>query len=353
MWNPVQIKSLRCRFLIGSRKIVSAFLLLLAVTSASSWRVFAEEVKLLNVSYDVTREFYQEYNKEFAAYWKQKTGDAVLVNQSHGGSSKQARSVLEGLEADVITMNQPLDIDILHERNNLIPQDWSSRLPNKSVPYNSTILFVVRKGNPKNIRDWPDLVRTNISIVVPNPKTSGNGRYSYLAAWGYALKKSSGDESQARKFVAKLFANVPVLDIGGRGATVSFADHGVGDVLLTFENEARQTVNESGGKFEIVVPSVSVLTENPVAWVDAYVNRHKTENVARGYLEYLYSDAGQELAAKYHFRPTNKTILAKHANEFKPLELFTVEEVAGSWQKAFRTHFADGGFFDELYQPRR
>jgi sulfate transport system substrate-binding protein len=311
------------------------------------------QATLLNVSYDVTREFYQDYNKDFARYWNEKTGEIVTVNQSHGGSSKQARSVSDGLEADVVTMNQPLDIDILHERGNLVPEDWSARLPNKSTPYNSTILFVVRKGNPRNIKDWPDLIRTNVSVIIPHPKTSGNGRYSYLAAWGYAWKKSSGDESSAREFVAKLFANVPVLDVGGRGATTTFAERGVGDVLLTFENEAAQTVEESGGKFEIIVPSISVLTENPVAWVDRFVKKHGTETLARAYLEYLYTDAGQELAAKYHFRPTNKTILAKHTDEFQPLELFTVEEVAGGWQKAYRTHFADGGLFDELYQSRR
>lgn len=347
MWNPAKkLKSAR-RFFSG-RKLLLSFLTLAFVGQ----QVFAEDSKLLNVSYDVTREFYQEYNKEFAAHWKQTTGNTVSVNQSHGGSSKQARSVSEGLEADVITMNQPLDIDVL-SRSKLIPESWSSRLPNNSIPYNSTILFVVRKGNPKNIKDWSDLVQTNVSVVVPNPKTSGNGRYSYLAAWGYALKKSSGDETKAREFITKLFANVPVLDVGGRGATTTFVEHQVGDVLLTFENEAAQTVKESGGKFEIVVPSVSVLTENPVAWVDTYVNKHKTEALARGYLEYLYSDEGQELAAKYYFRPINKTILAKHAEQFKPLELFTVDEVAGSWQKAFRAHFADGGIFDEIYQTRR
>ncbi len=320
---------------------------------ASHDGLVASEAKLLNVSYDVTREFYQDYDKDFANYWKDKTGGTVTVNQSHGGSSKQARSVLDGLEADVVTMNQPLDIDILYERGHLIPSDWSARLPNKSVPYNSTILFVVRKGNPKKIQDWPDLIQTNVSIIVPNPKTSGNGRYSYLAAWGYALKKSSGDEAEARVFVEKLFANVPVLGVGGRDATTTFVDRGTGDVLLTFENEAAQAVKESGGKLELVLPSISVLTENPVAWVDTYVNKHHTEKLARSYLEYLYSDAGQELAAKYNFRPINKSILAKYADQFRPLELFTVAEVAGDWQKAYRVHFADGGYFDQLYETRR
>jgi sulfate transport system substrate-binding protein len=324
-----------------------------AVEPRASSGAVPAEAKLLNVSYDVTREFYQDYNKDFASYWKEKTGGQITVNQSNGGSSKQARSVLDGLEADVITMNQPLDIDVLHERGHLLPQDWSARLPNNSVPYNSTILFVVRKGNPKKLVDWSDLVRTNVSIVVPNPKTSGNGRYSYLAAWGYALKKSSGDEAAARKFVEQLFANIPVLAVGGRDATTTFTDRGVGDVLLTFENEAIQVVRESGDKLEIVVPSISVLTENPVAWVDTYVNRHHSEKLARSYLEYLYSDAGQELAAKYNFRPINKSILAKHADQFEPLELFTVAEIAGDWQKAYRVHFAEGGYFDQLYQTRR
>ena len=311
----------------------------------------AAEVKLLNVSYDVTREFYQDYNVAFAAYWKEKTGDIVTVNQSHGGSSKQALSVVNGLEADVVTMNQPPDIDILHSFD-LIPANWSSRLPNNSVPYTSTIVFVVRKGNPKNIRNWDDLVRSDVSVVIPNPKTSGNGRYSYLAAWGYALKKSAGDEKRAREFVAKLFANVPVLDTGGRGATTTFADRGIGDVLLTFENEAALVQKQfPDAGLVVVLPSVSILAENPVTWVDHNVRRHHTEAVSRAYLEYLYSDAGQELAAQHFFRPQNQAILARYSTRYKPLELFTVDEIAGGWQKAQKTHFADGGIFDQIYQP--
>jgi len=311
----------------------------------------AAEVKLLNVSYDVTREFYQDYNVAFAAYWKEKTGDIVTVNQSHGGSSKQALSVVNGLEADVVTMNQPPDIDILHSFD-LIPANWSSRLPNNSVPYTSTIVFVVRKGNPKNIRNWDDLVRSDVSVVIPNPKTSGNGRYSYLAAWGYALKKSAGDEKQAREFVAKVFANVPVLDTGGRGATTTFADRGIGDVLLTFENEAALVQKQfPDAGLVVVLPSVSILAENPVTWVDHNVRRHHTEAVSRAYLEYLYSDAGQELAAQHFFRPQNQAILARYSTRYKPLELFTVDEIAGGWQKAQKTHFADGGIFDQIYQP--
>lgn len=311
----------------------------------------AADVKLLNVSYDVTREFYQDYNAAFAAYWKEKTGDNVTVNQSHGGSSKQAQSVINGLEADVVTMNQPPDIDILHSVD-LIPANWSSRLPNNSVPYTSTIVFVVRKGNPKNIRNWDDLVRSDVSVVIPNPKTSGNGRYSYLAAWGYALKKSAGDEQQARAFVAKLFANVPILDTGGRGATTTFAAEGIGDVLLTFENEAALVQREfPTNQLQVVLPRTSILAENPVAWVDRNVRRHHTEAVSRAYLEYLYSDAGQELAAQHFFRPKNQAILARYATRYKPLELFTVSEIAGSWEKARAVHFADGGIFDQIYQP--
>jgi len=316
--------------------------------------VSAAEVKILNVSYDVTREFYQDYNKAFAAYWKAKTGDTVTVSQSHGGSSKQAQSVLNGLEADVVTMNQPLDIDVLHISGGLIPPNWSSRLPNKSVPYTSTIVFVVRKGNPKNIRNWDDLVRPDVSVVIPNPKTSGNGRYSYLAAWGYALKKSAGDEKQAREFVGKLFANVPVLDTGGRGATTTFAERGIGDVLLTFENEAALVQKQfPDDELVVVLPPVSILAENPVAWVDRNVQRHHTEAVSRAYLEYLYSDAGQELAAQHFFRPRNQTILARYATRYKPVDLFTVNDVAGGWQKAQQVHFADGGIFDQIYQPNK
>ncbi len=320
----------------------------------SAVAVSAAEVKILNVSYDVTREFYQDYNAAFAAYWKEKTGDTVTVSQSHGGSSKQAQSVVNGLEADVVTMNQPLDIDVLHTDGKLIPENWASRLPNKSVPYTSTIVFVVRKGNPKNIKNWDDLIRPDVSVVIPNPKTSGNGRYSYLAAWGYALKKSGGDEQQAREFVGKLFANVPVLDTGGRGATTTFADRGIGDVLLTFENEAALVQKQfSDDGLLVVLPPVSILAENPVVWVDHNVQRHHTEAVSRAYLEYLFSDAGQELAAQHFFRPKNQAILARYSTRYKPLELFTVDEIAGGWQKAQQVHFADGGIFDQIYQPNQ
>jgi sulfate transport system substrate-binding protein len=319
----------------------------------SAVAVAAAEIKLLNVSYDVTREFYQDYNAAFAKYWKEKTGDIVTINQSHGGSSKQVRSVLDGLEADVVTMNQALDIDVLYSIGGLIPSNWAARLPDQSVPYNSTILFIVRKGNPKNIKKWDDLIHPDVSVIIPNPKTSGNGRYSYLAGWGYALKKSAGDEAQARAYVAKLFANVPVLDAGGRGATTTFAERGIGDVLLTFENEAALIQKQfPAGQLEVVVPPVSILAENPVVWVDKVVKKHGTETIARAYLEYLYSDAGQELAAQHDFRPQNPATLAKYAGRFQSLDLFTVDEVAGSWTKAQRVHFADGGIFDRIYQNK-
>jgi sulfate/thiosulfate transport system substrate-binding protein len=337
-------RTIDSNFLRGFLLVVLGFSLAIHASAA--------EIKLLNVSYDVTREFYQDYDKAFAEYWKAKTGDTVTVNQSHGGSSKQAQSVLNGLEADVVTMNQPLDIDVLHTEGGLIQANWSSRLPNKSVPYTSTIVFVVRKGNPKDIRNWNDLVRPGVSAVIPNPKTSGNGRYSYLAAWGYALKQSAGDEKQAREFVGKLFANVPVLDTGGRGATTTFAERGIGDVLLTFENEAALVQKQfPDDELMVVLPPASILAENPVAWVDHNVQRHHTEAIARAYLEYLYSDAGQELAAQHFFRPKNQTVLARYSGRYKPVDLFTVDEVAGGWQKAQKVHFADGGIFDQIYQP--
>jgi len=324
--------------------------ILFALTIGSS----AAETKLLNASYDVTREFYQEFNPLFAAYWKEKTGDTVIINQSHGGSSKQARAVIDGLEADVLTMNQSLDIDMVHERAGLLPADWAERLPNHSVPFSSTIVFLVRKGNPAGIKDWDDLVRPGVSLIIPNPKTSGNGRYSYLAAWGYALEKWGGDHAKARDFVSRLFANVPILDTGGRGATTSFVQRGIGDVLLTFENEAALALKESGGnKLEVIVPSLSVSAENPVVWVDKVVAKHGTEQIARAYLEYLYSSPAQELAARHNFRPQNPAIFAKHADHFQQLKLLSVDQIAGGWHKAQEAHFAEGALFDQIYQPRK
>jgi len=307
------------------------------------------DVSLLNVSYDVTREFYKDYNPAFAKFWKQKTGETVTLNQSHGGSSKQARSVADGLEADVITMNQATDIDLLYDRSRLIPVDWQKRLPNGSSPTTSTTVFLVRKGNPKKIKDWDDLVKPGTSVIIANPKTSGNGRYSYLAAWGAVVKKG-GDEKKAREFVTKLFKNVPVLDTGGRGATTTFAQRGIGDALLTFESEVFLIEKELGpDQFEVIYPSSSILAENPVSLVDKYVDKHKTRAVSQAYLEYLYSEEGQEIAAHNHLRPRLESVSAKHAKEFPKLELFTIDEVFGGWKQAQKVHFSDGGVFDQIY----
>ncbi|HTO02755.1 MAG TPA: sulfate ABC transporter substrate-binding protein [Opitutus sp.] len=307
------------------------------------------ETTLLNVSYDVTREFYKEYNPAFIAHWQKTTGEKLKINQAHGGSSKQVRSVIDGLAADIVTMNGVPDVDQL-AKVGLIPANWASRLPNESVPYTSTILFIVRKGNPKKIKDWSDLAREGVSVVIPNPKTSGNGRYSYLGAWIYALKQPGGSESTARDFVARIFANVAVLDTGGRGASTTFAQRGIGDVLLTFENEVALTVKELGAdNVEAVVPSASILAENPIVWIDKVVARKGTAAQAKAYLEYLYSPEAQELAAKYYFRPTDPAILAKYAERFPAITLYAVPEVLGSWEKAQKTHFADGGLFDQIY----
>jgi sulfate/thiosulfate-binding protein len=304
---------------------------------------------LLNVSYDVTREFYKEYNPLFAEHWKAQTGEAVEIKQSHGGSSKQARSVADGLEADVVTFNQATDLDFLAEQG-LVAKDWEKKFANAASPVTSTIVFVVRKGNPKGIKDWSDLVKPGVSVIIPNPKTSGNGRYSYLAAWGYALRGDGGSEQAAREFVTKLFKNVPVLDTGGRGATTTFAQRGIGDVLLTFENEAFLTQREIGAdKAEIVLPSVSILAETPVAVVEKVADKHGTRKTAEGYLQYLYSPAGQELAAKHFLRPRLAEVLAKHGETFKPIKTLTIAEVAASWSQAQKTHFADGGVFDQIY----
>jgi sulfate transport system substrate-binding protein len=310
----------------------------------------ADGKPILNVSYDVTREFFKEYNPKFVEYWKQKSGQAISVNQSHGGSSKQARAVVDGLEADVITMNQPGDIDILYQRGKLLPQDWQKRLPHASSPFTSTTVFLVRKGNPKKIKDWDDLAKPGVAVVIPNPKTSGNGKYSYLAAWGYAEKKYGGD-TNAREFVGKLFKNVPMLDTGGRGATTTFVQRDIGDALLTFENEVQLIKNELGGAdFEVVYPSVSVLVEAPVAVVDKYADKHGSRATAQAYLEYLYSDAGQELAAKHYYRPRNEKVFAKYAAErFPKIALFSLDEAFGGWAKAQKTHFDDGGTFDQIY----
>ena len=314
----------------------------------------AREIKLLNVSYDPTRELYQDYNAAFAKYWKDKTGDTVVIQQVHNGSGKSARAVIDGLQADVVTLALAYDIDAIAEKSKLLPADWQKRLPNNSTPYTSTIVFLVRKGNPKAIKDWDDLIKTGVSVITPNPKTSGGARWNYLAAWGYALKQNGNDETKAREFVAKIFKNVPVLDTGARGATTTFVQRGIGDVLIAWENEALLSLKESGqGEFEIVAPSVSILAEPPVALVDKVASKHGTETVAKAYLEYLYSPEGQEIAAKEFYRPRLEAVAQKYADKFPKLGLFTVDELFGGWQKAQKTHFGDAGTFDQIQKASR
>ncbi|MBB3212482.1 sulfate transport system substrate-binding protein [Herbaspirillum sp. Sphag1AN] len=313
----------------------------------------AADISLLNVSYDPTRELYADYNKAFAKYWKAKTGDNVTIKASHGGSGKQARSVIDGIDADVVTLALAYDIDEIGEKAKLVAPDWQKRLPNNSSPYTSTIVFLVRKGNPKHIKDWDDLIKPGVSVITPNPKTSGGARWNYLAAWAYALKKG-GNDAAARDYIAKLFKNVPVLDSGARGATISFVERGLGDVLLAWENEALISLKEWGpDKFEIVAPSISILTEPPVAVVDKVVDRRGTRKVAEEYLNHLYSDEGQEIIAKNYYRPINPKIAAKYASQYPKLNLVTVDNTFGGWQKAQKDHFADGASFDQLYVPNR
>jgi sulfate transport system substrate-binding protein len=331
-------------------KITKFAALTLIVATALTSALAAGGVTLLNVSYDPTREFYQDYNTAFARYWKAKTGQDVTINQSHGGSGTQARAVIEGLPADVVTLALAYDIDAISENGGLIAQNWQSRLPSNSAPYTSTIVFLVRRGNPKHIKDWNDLVRPGISIITPNPKTSGGARWNYLAAWGYALRANHGDQNKAREFVAQLYKNVPVLDSGARGSTTTFVQRGMGDVLIAWENEAFLAVKELGkDKFEIVVPSYSILAEPSVSVVDGVVKRRGTTEVAKAYLEHLYSEEAQEIAAKHYYRPRLKSVAARHANEFPKLTLFTINDVFGNWQNAQKTHFADGGVFDQIY----
>jgi sulfate/thiosulfate-binding protein len=312
----------------------------------------ADEATLLNVSYDVARKLYQELNPAFAEAWKRKTGQTLRIDQSHGGSSKQARSVIDGLEADVVTMNNPLDIDAIAERGKLLPKDWATQFPLASSPSWSTILFVVRKGNPKGIRDWNDLVKPGVAVILPNPKTSGNGRYSYLAAWEYARRANGGSEDAARAFVKKLLSNVPILDTGGRGATTTFSQRTIGDVLLTFENEVALIREELGDRFEVVVPSLTVRADNPVAVVQKFAAKHGRSELARAYIEFHYSPQGQEIFARNAIRPSDPAVLERHANRFPKLDAFTVEEAFGSWPLAQAAHFADGGSFDQIYAAR-
>lgn len=312
----------------------------------------ARDIQLLNVSYDATREFYQQYNHAFAKYWKAKTGDNVIVNMSHGGSGKQAQLVIAGLDADVVTLALAYDIDSIAQQTQLLPADWQKQFPDNNAPYTSTIVFLVRKGNPKNIHDWDDLVKPGVSVVTPNPKTSGGARWAYLAAYAYALQKSGHDDAKARDFVKQLYKNVPVLDTGARGATITFAQHQIGDVLLSWENEAYMAVKNYGsGQFQIITPSLSILAEPTVAVLDNVASKQGNFDIAHAYLAYLYSDAGQELAAKNFYRPRNAKITAKYSSQFPSLKLVTVEGEFGGWQKAQQTHFADGGIFDQIYQP--
>jgi sulfate transport system substrate-binding protein len=312
----------------------------------------AKPVTLLNVSYDPTRELYKDINAAYARYWKDKVGQTLTINQSHGGSGKQARSVIDGLQADVVTLALAYDIDEIAAKAKLLPANWQSRLPHNSTPYTSTIVFLVRKGNPWKIKDWPDLIKPGVDVITPNPKTSGGARWNYLAAWAWALKQPGGNPAKAEAYLRNLFDQVPILDTGARGATTTFTQRGIGDVLLAWENEAFLAQEELPGKFDIVYPSISILAEPPVALVDRNVDRRKTRTVAEGYLNFLYSPLAQDLIAKHHYRPRNTTVAAKYASKFKQIPLVTIDDTFGGWKKAQATHFADGGVFDKIYQPR-
>jgi sulfate/thiosulfate-binding protein len=310
----------------------------------------AQDYELLNVSYDPTRELYREFNSVFSRYWKEKTGAEVRIRQSHGGAGKQARAVIDGLEADVVTLALAYDIDAMHHKANLIPGNWQSRLPHNSCPYTSTIIFLVRKGNPKNIKDWDDLAGSGISVITPNPKTSGGARWNYLAAWGYALNRWDNDEVRAREFVGRLYRNVPVLDTGARGSTTTFI-RGIGDVLIAWENEAILAVNKLGkNEFEIVIPSISIKAEPPVTVIDKYAKKHGVREIAEEYLRFLYTGEGQEICAKHYYRPNNDEVMEKYRKQFPEVELFSIDEIFGGWAKAQKKHFSTGGEFDQLYQ---
>lgn len=344
----MRLRSLRFRRLVklGLFLVAAGLILTLGV------RAHAQNLTILNVSYDPTRELYQDYNVAFAKYWKAKTGQTVTIEQSHGGSGSQARAVIDGLPADVVTLALAYDIDAISEKAKLLPENWQSRLPDNSTPYTSTIVFLVRSGNPKHIKDWGDLVKPGVSVITPNPKTSGGARWNFLAAWAYALKQPGGNDAKAKDFVTRLYRNVPVLDSGARGSTNTFVERGIGDVLLAWENEAFLAINQLGpGKFEIVVPSQSILAEPPVAVVDKNVDRKGTRTVAEAYLQYLYSPEGQEIAAKHYYRPRLESVAKKYAAQFPKLKLITVDDVFGGWQNAQKTFFADGGVFDQIYQP--
>jgi sulfate transport system substrate-binding protein len=306
--------------------------------------------QILNVSYDPTRELYVEFNAAFVKHWQASSSRPVTIQQSHGGAGAQARAVIDGLDADVVTLALAYDIDAI-QKTGLIAEGWQKRLPDNSSPYTSTIVFLVRKGNPKGIRDWSDLIRPGVGVITPNPKTSGGARWNYLAAWEYARRQAGGDEARAREFVSRLLANVPVLDSGARGATTTFVQRGIGDVLLAWENEAFLALRESGDRIEIVVPSISILAEPPVTVVDENVDRKGTRTVAEAYLQFLYSTEGQEIVARHHYRPRDPEVAKRHASSFADVKLFTIDEAFGGWQAAQQTHFADGGTFDQIYQP--
>ena len=334
--------------MLSKKIIIAAALSAFAVLQTAQ----AADITLLNVSYDPTRELYQDVNTAFAKEWKGKTGDNVKIKQSHGGSGKQARAVIDGLEADVVTLALAYDIDALAEHK-LLAADWQKRLTHNSSPYTSTIVFLVRKGNPKGIKDWNDLVKPGVSVITPNPKTSGGARWNHLAAWGYALRQPGGSEAKARDFLGKLYKNVPVLDSGARGATTTFVERGIGDVLIAWENEAYLAVKELGPtKFDIITPSVSILAEPPVAVVDKFADKHGTRKVAEAYLNYLYTDEAQDIIAKNYYRPATDKAAKKYASQFAKVNLFTIEQVAGGWTAAQKAHFADGGIFDQIYQPK-
>jgi sulfate/thiosulfate-binding protein len=335
-------------------RILAPILLLILAQGACGGETSPKPVTLLNVSYDPTRELYQDFNREFVTFWKDKTGQDVKIRQSHGGSGKQARSVIDGLEADVVTLALAYDIDQIAEKGGTLPTSWQSRLPHNSSPYTSTIVLLVRKGNPKGIRDWGDLARPGVSVITPNPKTSGGARWNYLAAWAWALRQPGGSDATAKDFVGKLYKNVPVLDAGARGATTTFVERGIGDVLVAWENEALLAIKEVGpAKFEIVAPSISILAEPPVSVVDKVAVNHGTSAIAQAYLEYLYTEAGQEIAARHFYRPRLASVAAKHQAQFPKVTLLTIDDVFGGWKKAHAVHFADGALFDQIYQPGR
>ncbi len=315
-----------------------------------SLSALAQSNSILNVSYDPTREFYQDYNKIFKTYWKKEKGIDIEIRQSHGGSGKQARAVIDGLEADVVTLALAFDIDEISLKSSAISKDWQKRLPHNSSPYTSTIIFLVRKGNPKNIKDWSDLINPGVEVITPNPKTSGGARWNYLAAYGYALKTYGNDESKAKEFISKFFKNVPVLDTGARGATTTFAQRQIGDVLVTWENEAFLALEEfPDDGYEIITPSISILAEPPIAIVDKNVDKRQSREISEAYLKYLYSDEGQRLAAKHHFRPTNEAIAVEYKSTFTTVELFTIDQIFGGWSNSHKTHFQDGAVFDQIY----